>query len=75
MEAVLFYIFCAIMLVSGVMVIVSRNPVSSALALVVSFIGLAALFILLNAYFIGTIQILVSAGAVVVLFLFIEQLP
>lgn len=62
------------MLGFGVLVVLSRNPVSSALCLVVSFLGLAALFITLNAYFIGVIQILVYTGAVMVLFLFIIML-
>jgi len=48
--------------------------VASALSLVVSFLGLAALFVSLNAYFIGIIQVLVYAGAVMVLFLFIIML-
>lgn len=72
--SVLFYIFSAVMLIFGVLVVVNRNPVSSALSLVVSFLGLAALFITLNAYFIGVIQILVYTGAVMVLFLFIIML-
>ena len=71
---IVFYIFSALMLAFGVGVVVNRNPVSSALCLVVSFIGLAAVFITLNAYFIGVIQILVYAGAVMVLFLFIIML-
>jgi NADH-quinone oxidoreductase subunit J len=62
------------MLVFGVGVVINRNPVASALSLVVSFVGLAALFILLEAHFIGIIQILVYAGAVMVLFLFIIML-
>ena len=62
------------MLGFGLLVIVCRNPVSSALSLVISFLGLAALFITLNAYFIGVIQILVYTGAVMVLFLFIIML-
>ena len=70
----LFYIFSAIMLGFGLLVIVCRNSVSSALSLVISFLGLAALFITLNAYFIGVIQILVYTGAVMVLFLFIIML-
>ena len=74
MSQILFYIFSAIMLGFAISVVVNRNPVSSALSLVVSFIGLAALFITLNAYFIGIIQILVYAGAVMVLFLFIIML-
>ena len=71
---VLFYIFSAIMISFGVGVIVSRNPVTSALCLVMSFLGLAALFIQLDAFFIGIVQILVYAGAVMVLFLFIIML-
>lgn len=70
----LFWTFSAIMLFFGLMVVVHRNPVSSALSLVVSFFGLAALYVSLDAFFIGVIQILVYAGAVMVLFLFIIML-
>ena len=62
------------MLFFGGMVVVNRNPVASALSLVVSFLALAALYVSLDAYFIGVIQILVYAGAVMVLFLFIIML-
>jgi NADH-quinone oxidoreductase subunit J len=62
------------MLVFGVAVVLNRNPVASALNLVVCFLGLAALFMSLNAFFVGIIQILVYAGAVMVLFLFIIML-
>ena len=55
-------------------VVVNRNPVASALSLVLSFLGLAALFVSLDAFFIGIIQVLVYAGAVMVLFLFIIML-
>ena len=61
-------------LIFGAAVIVNRNPVASALSLVVSFLGLAALFMSLDAYFVGIIQVLVYAGAVMVLFLFIVML-
>ncbi len=74
MPAPLFYLFAAVVLIFGIMVVTARNPVSSALSLVVCFTGLAALFISLDAYFIGIIQILVYAGAVMVLFLFIIML-
>jgi len=74
MPAALFWIFVAIMLLFGVGVVVNRNPVASALSLVVSFLGLAALYISLDAFFLGVIQILVYAGAVMVLFLFIIML-
>ena len=72
--SLLFYIFSGLMLGFGLMVIVCRNPLSSALCLVISFLGLAALFVTLNAYFISVIQILVYTGAVMVLFLFIIML-
>lgn len=62
------------MLVFAAGVVINRNPIASALCLVVSFLGLAALFVLLNAFFIGVIQVLVYAGAVMVLFLFIIML-
>src|SRR4030081_3534449 len=70
----LFWTFSAIMLFFGLMVIVCRNLVTSALSLVVCFLALAALYVSLDAFFIGVIQILVYAGAVMVLFLFIIML-
>jgi len=74
MTPVLFWVFALFMLGFGCAVVFNRNPVASALSLVMSFLGLAALYITLDAYFIGTIQILVYAGAVMVLFLFIIML-
>jgi NADH-quinone oxidoreductase subunit J len=62
------------MLVSAAAVVLFRNPVNSAMSLVLSFLALAALYITLDAYFIGIIQVLVYAGAVMVLFLFIIML-
>jgi NADH-quinone oxidoreductase subunit J len=74
MPAPLFWIFVLFMLLFGVMVVVNRSPVASAMSLVVCFLGLAALYISLDAFFLGVIQILVYAGAVMVLFLFIIML-
>jgi NADH-quinone oxidoreductase subunit J len=74
MHPLLFWGFAFVMLVFGVSVIAQPNPVSSALSLVVSFIALAVLYISLDAFFIGIIQVLVYAGAVMVLFLFIIML-
>jgi NADH-quinone oxidoreductase subunit J len=74
MSPILFWIFVAVMLFFGGMVVLNRSPVASALSLVVSFLALAALYVSLDAYFIGVIQILVYAGAVMVLFLFIIML-
>src|SRR5215469_7972542 len=74
MSPFLFWIFALLTVIFGAAVIINRNPVASALSLVVSFLALATLFISLNAYFIGIIQVLVYAGAIMVLFLFIIML-
>ncbi len=70
----LFYIFAALTLIGGIGVVVNRNPVTSAFSMIISFLGLAALFIQLDAYLVGILQILVYAGAIMVLFLFIIML-
>ena len=59
MSPFLFWIFALLTLIFGAAVVINRNPVASALSLVMSFLGLAALFMSLNAYFIGIIQVLV----------------
>lgn len=74
MPSPFFYVFAAMMLIGGLMVVFMRNPVSSALSMVLSFLGLAGIFIGLNAYFVGILQILVYAGAIMVLFIFIIML-
>lgn len=74
MPLALFWFFAVLMLAGGLAVVTLRNPVSAALAMVASFVGLAGLFIGLNAYLVGIIQILVYAGAIMVLFLFIIML-
>ena len=74
MQLILFWAFALLTLVFGGGVVINRNPVASALNLVVSFLGLAALFMLLDAFFIGVIQVLIYAGAVMVLFLFIIKI-
>lgn len=73
-QEVLFYIFAALVLVCGALVILSRNPVNSAMFLVLSIVSLAALFVLLHAFFLAAVQVLVYAGAVIVLFLFVIML-
>jgi NADH-quinone oxidoreductase subunit J len=74
MPAFLFWIFALVMLGFGAAVVINRNPIASALSLVICFMGLSALFMSLDAFFIGIIQVLVYAGAVMVLFLFIIML-
>lgn len=71
---ILFYIFSTLALLCGVMLLVSRNPVNSAMFLVLTIASLAALFVLLEAFFLAAIQVLVYAGAVMVLFLFVIML-
>ena len=74
MNPLLFGLFALLMLAFGVSVVVNRNPVASALSLVVSFLCLAALYVGLDAYLIASVQVVVYAGAVMVLFLFIIML-
>jgi NADH-quinone oxidoreductase subunit J len=74
MSPILFWLFAFVMLGFGAAVVINRNPIASALSLVICFMGLSALFISLDAFFIGIIQVLVYAGAVMVLFLFIIML-
>ncbi len=74
MQFVLFWIFAIVMLAFAAGVVLFRSPVNSAMCLVMSFIFLAGLFGTLDAFFIMVIQVLVYAGAVMVLFLFIIML-
>jgi len=74
MELAIFWIFALLTLAFGVATVVFRNPVNSAMSLVVCFISLAALYVMLDAYFIAVVQVLVYAGAMMVLFLFIIML-
>ena len=71
---VLFYVFSALCVVGGLLVITRRDPFESAMALVATFFFLAADFVLLKAPFVALVQVLVYAGAVMVLFLFVIML-
>jgi len=70
LETVVFYVFAALALAGALMVISFKNPVSSALSLVLTLFSTAVLFVLLLAHFVAVIQILVYAGAIMILFLF-----
>ena len=70
-EVIMFYLFAGISLFAGLGVLLHPNPVMSVLHLVAAMIGVAGLFFNLGAPFIAWVQILVYAGAVVILFLFI----
>ncbi|EKS72823.1 MULTISPECIES: NADH-quinone oxidoreductase subunit J [Caballeronia] len=71
---VLFYIFALLLVVSALKVITSRNPVSSALFLVLAFFNAAAIWMLLQAEFLAILLVLVYVGAVMVLFLFVVMM-
>ena len=77
METLLFYLFAGVAVACGFLVVAnpfSRNPVTSAMCLVLTMIALAGIFVLLHAYFLAAVQVLVYAGAVMVLFLFVIML-
>jgi NADH-quinone oxidoreductase subunit J len=72
-----FYLFAATTLICGVLVVAnpfSRSPVTSAMFLVLTIVSLSGLFVTLHAFFLAAVQILVYAGAVMVLFLFVIML-
>jgi NADH-quinone oxidoreductase subunit J len=69
-----FYLLTAVSVISAVLMIVQRNPVNSALYLILNFFSLAALYLTLHAQFIAIVQIFVYAGAIMVLFLFVIML-
>jgi NADH-quinone oxidoreductase subunit J len=70
----LFYFFAAIAVIASLLVIAQKNPVYSVLLLIASFGALSGLYILLEAPFVAVIQIIVYAGAIMVLFLFVVML-
>jgi len=73
-EALFFYLFAAVMLGAGLMVVVSRNPVYSVLFLILAFFNAAGLFVLVGAEFIAMLLVVVYVGAVAVLFLFVVMM-
>jgi NADH-quinone oxidoreductase subunit J len=74
LQALAFYVFAAVTVASGAMVVVSRNPVYSVLFLILAFFNAAALFLLIGAEFIAMILVIVYVGAVAVLFLFVVMM-
>ena len=70
----LFYVFAAIAVSASLLVIAQRNPIYSVLLLIASFGALSGLYVLLDAPFIALIQIIIYAGAIMVLFLFVVML-
>lgn len=74
MQVVLFFVLALLAVAGAVGVVLSKNAVYSALALLLNFAVLAVFYIMLNAQFLGVVQVIVYAGAIVVLFLFVIML-
>ncbi len=74
LQALAFYVFAAITIASGAMVVSSRNPVYSVLFLILAFFNAAGLFVLIGAEFVAMILVIVYVGAVAVLFLFVVMM-
>jgi len=74
MDAVMFYFAASVTLLGAVMVLVLKNPIRSAMALIMSLGGLALVYVLLHAQFVAAMQLLVYAGAILVLFVFVIML-
>ena len=74
MGALAFYLFAALMVLFTLLTISSRNPVYSAIFMILSFAATAGLFVLLDAHLIAVVEVLVYAGAIMVLFLFVIML-
>ena len=74
MEPVLFILFGAIAVCGAIMVVTRKHPMASALYLILTLFAVAALFVLRQAHFLAAIQVIVYAGAVVVLFVFVIML-
>lgn len=73
-DAFLFWFLALITIVSGLSVVLMSNPIYSALSLAMTMIGVSALFVTLNAYFLAGVQLIVYAGAVMVLFVMVLML-
>jgi len=73
-QALMFYVFSAVAVAAGAMVVASRNPVHSVLFLILAFFSAAGLFLLLGAEFLAMILVIVYVGAVAVLFLFVVMM-
>ena len=73
-DALLFYAFAAVTVIGALMVVTQKNPVYSVLSIIAAFFGLAGLYVLLEAPFVAVVQIIIYAGAIMVLFLFVVML-
>lgn len=73
-DFIVFFFFAAVAVIFALVVVLHRNPVVGALSLVASFFALAVMYVLLDAPFLAALQVIVYAGAIMVLFLFVIML-
>ncbi len=73
-DALAFYAFAGVAVVGSLLVVMQKNPVYSVLSIIAAFFGLAGLYVLLEAPFVAVVQIIIYAGAIMVLFLFVVML-
>ncbi len=74
LEFAVFFFFAAIAIIFALVVVLHRNPIIGALSLVASFFALAVMYVLLDAPFLAALQVIIYAGAIMVLFLFVIML-
>jgi NADH-quinone oxidoreductase subunit J len=74
LSQIVYYFFAGLAVAGGILMITRKNPVHSAMYLVLTLFSLAAIFVLLEAHFLAALQVLVYAGAILVLFLFVIML-
>lgn len=74
MQAILFYVFAGVGVLAALMMILHRNPVFSAILLIVTLFALAGFYVMLNAPFVASVHLIIYAGAIMVLFLFVIML-
>ena len=74
LDLALFYVFGGLAVIGSLLVVGQRNPVYSVLSIIASFFGLAGLYVLLESPFVEVVQIIIYAGAIMVLFLFVVML-
>lgn len=74
MELLIFYPLAFICIVLAIMVVANKSPIGSAVSLIGMMLGLAAVFVVLNAHFLAALQVIVYAGAIMVLFMFVIML-
>jgi NADH-quinone oxidoreductase subunit J len=74
MDLIAFFVLALLLIASALVVITNRNPVTSAVALAFNLVGVAGIYMVLDAQFIGLLQVIVYAGAIMVLILFVIML-